>query len=65
MSEETAIFYYNPDLVCATCRTNEFLHYNLVVFARNGKLIDDPDCAHYCDGCMGLDPALINPKEEP
>ncbi len=63
MSMRKVTFHYDDALVCGNCGHNDALHYNAVIFAHNGRILDDPDCAYYCDGCGALDGPLTTVEE--
>ena len=64
MSNITATFTYDPNLVCKMCKTNDSIHYNLFIMHGKDYLQEDPECGCWCDTCCLHDPVLIDPDEE-
>ena len=46
-----ATFDYDETRVCGSCHTNDLIHYNLFVMHGRAYLMDDPDCAAWCERC--------------
>jgi hypothetical protein len=55
----------NGGLVCSTCQSNDKVHYNLVAFPRNGRVLIDPDTQSWCARCEAEANMVIPNKDFP
>ena len=56
-----AKWQYDPDLVCAGCGTNDYLHYNLTLF--HGEQWLEPHEDPWCGRCSAHSESLMTPAQ--